>query len=287
MSTRRTALSEWNSTEVSDKDETELAITQRTLPSKENKMSNTNKTAIVTGASTGLGLAITKTFLENGYNVVMNSVTSANLEAGYKSLGSPENVTLVVGDVSDKAVSKQLSAVAVEKFGGVDVLVNNAGIFSPKPFLDTDESELDRFFAVNFKGTYFASQAVVPELKKNGGGAIINIGTTLLTHAIGGFPATAALASKAAVHSLTEQLAAELGKDNIRVTTVAPGIIETPLHAKNGIEDATSLAGLHLLGRIGEAKDVADAVLMLANNDFITGTTLRVDGGHSAGHHLG
>lgn len=112
-----------------------------------------------------------------------------------------------------------------------------------------------------------------------------------MNHAIGGFPATTALASKAAVHSLTEQLAAELGKDNIRVTTVsgraAPGVIDTPIHAKNGIDDTASLAGLHLLGCVGASANIAEAVLMLATNDFITGTTLRVDGGHSAGHHLG
>lgn len=245
------------------------------------------ETAIVTGASTGLGLAIAQTFLDNGINVVMNSVNTENLQAAYKSLGSPENAVLVAGDVSDKAVGDQLVVAAVEKFGGVDVLVNNAGIFSPKPFFDTEEADLDRYFAVNFKGTYFASQAAVPEMIKRGGGAIINIGTTLLTHAIGGFPASAAIASKAAVHSLTEQLAAELAKDNIRVTTVAPGVIDTPLHAKNGIDDSSSLAGLHLLNRVGASNDIADAVLMLATNDFITGTTLRVDGGHSAGHHLG
>jgi NAD(P)-dependent dehydrogenase (short-subunit alcohol dehydrogenase family) len=245
------------------------------------------ETAIVTGASTGLGLAITKAFLDNGINVVMNSVNPDNLKAAHQSLGSPSNAVLVAGDVSDKGVGGQLTAAAVENFGGVDVLVNNAGIFSPKPFLDTEEADLDRFFAVNFKGTYFASQAVVPEMKKRGGGAIINIGTTLAIHAIGGFPATAVIASKAAVHSLAEQLGAELGKDNIRVNTISPGIIDTPIHAKNGIDDSSSLAGLHLLNRIGASEDVAEAVLMLATNDFITGANLRIDGGHSAGHHLG
>lgn len=250
-------------------------------------MSKENKTAIVTGASTGLGYAITERFLREGWNVVMNSLSGANLEAAFKKLDFPENATLVVGDVSDRATANELVAAAVQKFGGVDALVNNAGIFSPKPFLETEEADLDRFFAVNFKGAYFAAQAAVPEIKKRGGGAIINIGTTLLNHAIGGFPATAALASKAAVHSLTEQLAAEFGKDNIRVTIVAPGVIETPIHAKNGIEDSSSLAGLHLLDRVGAPDDIAEAVYMLATNDFITGVTLRVDGGHSAGHHLG
>ena len=108
------------------------------------------ETAIVTGASTGLGLAITQTFLVNGINVVMNSVNNENLQAAYKSLGSPANAVLVAGDVSDKAISGLLVAAAVDKFGGVDVLVNNAGIFSPKPFFDTEEADLDRYFAVNF-----------------------------------------------------------------------------------------------------------------------------------------
>lgn len=250
-------------------------------------MNRTNQTAIVTGASTGLGFAIVKAFLDDRYNVVMNSVNKENLEDAYQRLEFPANATLVVGDVADKSVGRQLAAAAVEKFGGVDVVVNNAGIFSPKPFLETEEADLNRFFAVNLKGSYFVAQAAVPELKKRGGGAIINMGTTLIDHAIGGFPASAALASKAAVHSLSAQLAAEFGKDNIRVTTVAPGIIETPLHAKNGIDDPNGLAGLHLVDRIGAPDDVAQAVVMLAKNEFITGTTLLVDGGHAAGHHFG
>ena len=101
------------------------------------------------------------------------------------------------------------------------------------------------------------------------------------------FPASAAIASKAALHSLTEQLAAEFGGDNIRVSTIATGIIDTPLHAKHGIEDVDAFAGLHLVNRIGKPADVANAVVMLATNDFITGTTLRVDGGHAAGHAFG
>ena len=250
-------------------------------------MTQIPKTAIVTGASTGLGFAITERFLSEGFNVVMNSGNGDNLEHAFKQLDFPESATLVAGDVSDKGVADQLTAAAMQNFGGVDILVNNAGVFNAKPFLETKEADLDRFFSINFKGAYFAAQAAAPEIGKRGGGAIINIGTTLISHAIGGFPASAALASKAALHSLTEQLAAELSKDNIRVSTVAPGIIETPLHAKNGIENPNALAGLHLLGRVGAPAHVANAVYMLAENDFITGVTLNVDGGHSAGHHFG
>ncbi|MEO0952089.1 MAG: SDR family oxidoreductase [Pseudomonadota bacterium] len=244
-------------------------------------------TAIVTGASTGIGFAIAERFVNDGNNVVMNARTAADLEAAYKKLGQPANAVIVVGDVSDKSVGRQLVSAAESNFGGVDVLVNNAGVFAAKPFLDTEESDIDRFHSINFKGAYFAAQAVVPVFQKRGGGAIVNIGTTLVEHAIAGFPASAAVSSKAALHSLTEQLAAELGGDNIRVSTISTGVVETPLHAKHGIDDTSAMAGLHLVNRIGDPEDVADAVAMLAANEFITGTTLRVDGGHAAGHAFG
>ena len=147
-----------------------------------------------------------------------------------------------------------------------------------------DEAYLDRFLSVNLKGTFFLTQAVIPHLMAVGGGAVINVGTVLVDHAIAGVPTTAPIASKGAIHALTGQLAAEFGKDNIRVNTIAPGIIRTSLHARNGIEDADSLAGLHLLDRIGEPDEIADAALLLARSDFITGTILKVDGGHVAGH---
>ena len=216
----------------------------------------------------------------------MNARTAVDLDAAYKKLGSPDNATVLVGDISNKSVGAELVRKAEAHFGGLDILVNNAGVFGAKPFLETEEQELDRYFAINFKGAYFAAQAAVPALQERGGGAIVNIGTTLLEHAIAGFPASGALVSKAALHSLTEQLSAEFGGDNIRVSAVATGIIDTPLHAKHGVDDANGLSGLHLLNRIGEPEDVANAVAMLATNNFITGTTLRVDGGHSAGHNI-
>jgi NAD(P)-dependent dehydrogenase (short-subunit alcohol dehydrogenase family) len=250
-------------------------------------INNQTLTAIVTGASTGLGFAITKRFLSEDINVVMNARTAADLEAAYEALGSPANATFLVGDIANRSIGADLVRTAETEFGGLDILVNNAGVFGAKAFLDTEESDLDRFYAINFKGAYFAAQAAVPVLQKRGGGAIVNIGTTLLEHAIAGFPASAALASKAALHSLTEQLSAEFGGDNIRVSTIATGTIDTPLHAKHGIDDTSGLAGLHLVNRIGKPEDVADAVALLATNDFISGTTLRVDGGHAAGHTFG
>ncbi|MEM7096666.1 MAG: SDR family oxidoreductase [Pseudomonadota bacterium] len=244
-------------------------------------------TAIVTGASTGIGFAITRRLLEDGHNVVMNARTASDLQAAFTNLDKTESARIVAGDIADRVVGNQLVRTAEENFGAVDTLINNAGVFAAKPFLETTERDIDRFYDINFKGAYFVTQAAIPSMQKRGGGSIVNIGTVLVEHAIAGFPASAAVASKAALHSLTEQLAAEFGGDNIRVSTISTGIIETPLHAKHGIEDTSGLAGLHLVNRIGAPGDVADAVAMLANNNFITGTVLRVDGGHAAGHAYG
>jgi NAD(P)-dependent dehydrogenase (short-subunit alcohol dehydrogenase family) len=250
-------------------------------------MSNQNETVLITGASTGIGFAVARAFLDRGSNLVLNSRNPDRLEAAYEALGRPDNAVLVAGDVSDKAVGQQMVDAALEKFGRVDVLVNNAGVFSPKPFLDVEEADLDRYYTINLKGTYFASQAAIPAMQAQGGGSIINIGTVLVDHAIGGFPASAAVASKGAVHALTLQLAAEFGTDNIRVNTVAPGIVRTPIHARNGIENVDDLAGLSLLNRVGEGEEAADAILHLATAKFTTGVVYPLDGGHSAGHHFG
>ena len=250
-------------------------------------MSEQRKTAIVTGASGGLGLAIAQAFLARDFNVVMAGSNPDRLAGAYESLGKPDAALTVVGDLGEAKDRARLVDAALSAFGRVDVLVNNAGVFAPKPFLEVEEADLDRFLSTNLKGTFFLSQAVVPHLRTNGGGAIVNIGTVLVDHALGGVPATAAVASKGAIHALTVQLAAEFGKDRIRVNTIAPGIVRTPIHARNGIEDADSLAGLHLVNRIGEPEEVAQAAVQVATNGFISGATINVDGGHAAGHHLG
>lgn len=250
-------------------------------------MAEHGSTAVVTGASSGIGLAIAKAFLEQGFNVVMNGSNAARLTAAYEQLGSPDAALAVAGDVGKAADRARLIDATLSRFGRIDVLVNNAGIFSPRPFLDVDEDFLDSFLTTNLKGTFFLSQAAVPHMRDAGGGAIVNIGTVLVDHAIGGVPATAAIASKGAIHALTVQLAAEFGKDNIRVNTVAAGIVRTPMHARNGVEDSDSRAGLHLVNRIGEPEEIAEAVVQVATNGFISGATINVDGGHVAGHHLG
>lgn len=243
-----------------------------------------NKTVIVTGASTGIGKAIAKLFLDKGSNVVMNSSNEGNLKAAFEEFGSPENAIMVAGDISKKIVSTAIVEKAIEQFKTVDVLVNNAGVFQPKPFMEVEDEDLDRFLDVNLKGTFFTSQAAIKQMLTQDGGSIINIGTVLVDHAIAGFPATAAVSSKGAIHALTRQLAAEFGKDNIKVNTIAPGIIRSPLQGKIGVEDADSLAGLHLLNRIGEPEEIAEATYYLATAGFVTGETINLAGGHTVGH---
>ena len=243
-----------------------------------------NKTVIITGSSSGIGQAIARHFIAKGSNVVMNSSNERKLKASWEALGSPGNAITVAGNIAAQETAEALAEKALAKFNSIDVLINNAGVFMPKPFLDVDREHLDKFLDVNLKGTVFASQAVLPQMLKQGGGVIINIGTVLVDHAIAGFPAAAAVSSKGAIHALTRQLAAEFGKDNIKINTIAPGIIRSPLQGKIGVDDADSLAGLHLLDRIGEPLEVAEAAYYLASSDFITGETINVAGGHTVGH---
>jgi NAD(P)-dependent dehydrogenase (short-subunit alcohol dehydrogenase family) len=240
------------------------------------------QTVIVTGASSGIGKEIARHFLNMGDNVVINSTTESKLQQVYEELAGGENLAMVAGNVKDKSTGELLVATAIENFGSADVLVNNAGIFETKPFLEVDEAYLDRFLDTNLKGTFFTTQAIIPQMLKQRGGVVINIGTPLVNHALGGVPISAQMASKGAVHALTLQLAAEFGKDNIRVNTVAPGTIRTPMHG----DDADQSGGLHLLNRIGEVRDVAEMVYAIAKSNFISGAIINVDGGMGAGHNL-
>jgi NAD(P)-dependent dehydrogenase (short-subunit alcohol dehydrogenase family) len=240
------------------------------------------QTVIVTGASSGIGKEIARYFLEMGDNVIINSLTADKLKQVFDELGAGDNLAMVAGDVSNKQTGVKLAAKAIEKFGSIDVLVNDAGIFESKPFLDVDEAFLDKFLDTNFKGTYFTTQAVIPQMLKQHDGVVINIGSPNVNHGLGGVPATAALSSKGAIHALTIQLAAEFGKQNIRVNTIAPGVIRTPMHGGN----ADQSAGLHLLNRIGEVSEIAQMVYAVAQSNFITGAIINVDGGTAAGHNL-
>ena len=240
------------------------------------------QTVIITGASSGIGLETARYFLDRGDNVIINSQTAPKLEQVYNELGARENLAMIAGSVSEKSTGEALVKIAIERFGSIDVLVNNAGIYENKPFLEVTEDYLDRFLATNLKGTYFTTQAVIPQMIKQKDGVVINVGTPLVYHAIAESPSTAPISSKGAIHALTLQLAAEFGKDNIRVNTVAPGLIRTPMHAA----DVDNNAGIHLINRIGEPEEVAQMIHAIAKNKLISGAIINVDGGMGAGHHL-
>ena len=234
---------------------------------------------IITGASSGIGLDAARRFLAEGSRVIINGRDAAKLEQARVALGHPDRVVAVAGAVGDPATGQRLAEAAKRHFGGVDVLVNNAGIFGAKPFLESTEAELDAFYTTNLKGTFLVTQAVLPLLISAGGGAIINVGTVLVEQPLKAAPCSAAMASKGGVHALTRSLAVEFADRNIRVNCVAPGIIRTPLLGAA----ADSFAGIHPLARIGEVDETSDAILYLARATFVTGSVLDVDGGYAHG----
>ncbi|MDR6487298.1 NAD(P)-dependent dehydrogenase (short-subunit alcohol dehydrogenase family) [Chryseobacterium vietnamense] len=240
------------------------------------------QTVIITGASSGIGLETARYFLDRGDNVIINSQTASKLEEVFHELGAGENLAMVAGNVSEKSTGEALVKKALETFGSIDVLVNNAGIYENKPFLEVTEDYLDRFLTTNLKGTFFTTQAVIPQMIRQKDGVVINIGTPLVYHAIAESPSTAPISSKGAIHALTLQLAAEFGKDNVRVNTVAPGLIRTPMHGA----DLDNNAGIHLINRIGEPEEIAQMIHAIAKNKLISGAIINVDGGMGAGHHL-
>jgi NAD(P)-dependent dehydrogenase (short-subunit alcohol dehydrogenase family) len=246
-------------------------------------MSQRKQTAIVTGSTSGIGLAVARALVDRGDNIVLNGRDPKRLRQAQDDLGAPEQVAGVAGNIGQRRTGSALARTAIERFGSVDILVNNAGTFAPNAFLDVAEEELDGYLQGNLKGTYLTTQAVVREMKQRRSGSIVNIGTVLIDHAIGGFPASAPLVSKGGVHALTVSLAAELAPYGIRVNAVAPGVIRTPLH---GNADVDSFGGVALLNRVGEVDEITQAVLYLADATFTTGHILPVDGGFVTGRRL-
>jgi NAD(P)-dependent dehydrogenase (short-subunit alcohol dehydrogenase family) len=239
-------------------------------------MANTQKTAIVTGASQGIGAGLVEAFLKRGYSVVANSRHIAKTNP----FPSSANLALVGGDIGDPNTAAKIVETAVSRFGRIDVLINNAGIFIPKPFTEYTTEDFNALVSITLAGFLYVSQLSVKQMLRQKSGSIVNLSTTFVDRPIAGVPVTVQVMAKGGLHAVTRALAIEYAKDGIRVNTVAAGVINTPMHKPETLE---FLKGLHPVGRMGEIKEVVDAVLFLTDATFTTGEILHVDGGAHAG----
>jgi NAD(P)-dependent dehydrogenase (short-subunit alcohol dehydrogenase family) len=236
-------------------------------------MSNEQKVAIITGGSQGIGGALVKAYRDRNFRVV---ATSRSIKQG-----SDKDILAIAGDVGDPATAQRIVSEAMARFGRIDTLVNNAGIFIAKPFTDYTAEDFASKISTNLAGFFHVTQAVAAQMLKQGSGHIVSITTSLTDHAIAGVPTVLANLTKGGINSATKALAIEYADKGIRVNAVSPGIINTSMHAS---ENHEFLAALHPVKRIGELRDVVDAVLYLETAGFVTGEILHVDGGQSAGH---
>lgn len=241
---------------------------------------NTSPTVVITGASSGIGLGLAQAYLERGFNVVANARTAERLAAAAKQLGNPARLLGVAGDIGRRETAQQLVDRAVERFGQVDVLVNNAGIFNAKPFVEYTEDELEQMVATNLKGFVYASQAAAKHMVARRQGHIVNITASIALQPNQQVPAALPVLIKGGINAATRALALELAPHNVKVNAVAPGIVDTPLYTP---EQHGFLNGLAPAGRIATVREIADAVLYLTSADFTTGVVLPVDGGMSTG----
>jgi len=233
------------------------------------------KVAVITGASQGIGASLVKGFHKLGYGVVANS-------RSIRSSGVDEDpaVLAVAGDVADPETARRIVDAAMERFGRIDTLVNNAGVFVPKPFVDYAEADFTALVAVNLAGFFHLTQKVVPQMLRVGSGHIVSITAAIAEQPMAAVPAALAALTKGGLNAVTRALAIEYAGRGIRVNAVSPGTIKTPMHPPEAHE---FLAGLQPMGRMGETGEVVDAVLYLENAAFVTGGILHVDGGAHAG----
>lgn len=236
-------------------------------------MSHEKKVVVITGASQGIGEVLVKAYLDRNYRVV---ATSRSIQPS-----TNPDVLTVVGDIGDPATGPRVIKEALERFGRVDTLVNNAGIFIASPFTAHTREQYERIVATNLNGFFYTTQAAVEAMEKQGGGHIVTISTALVDHANSNVPSVLASLTKGGLNAASKSLAIEYAKRGIRVNVVSPGVIKTPMHNPEIFE---FLAGLHPVGRMGDVEEVVDAVLYLENANFVTGEILHVDGGQSAGH---
>ena len=236
-------------------------------------MSTSHKVIVVTGASQGIGAEVVKAFRKLDYCV---AATARSIKPS-----EDPNIVTVAGDIADPDTARRVISEAVKRFGHIDTLVNNAGIFIAKPFTSYTAEDYAAVMAVNMNGFFYITQLAIAEMEKHSSGHIVSISTTLVDHAVEGVPSVLASLTKGGLNAATRSLAIEYAKRGIRANAVSPGIIKSPMHA---VETHAALGALHPMGHMGEMSDIVNAVLYLESAPFVTGEILHVDGGQSAGH---
>jgi NAD(P)-dependent dehydrogenase (short-subunit alcohol dehydrogenase family) len=234
----------------------------------------TEKVAIVTGGSRGIGAGVVAGYRRLGWAVVANATTFAP---------SPDpDLIAVEGDVSQPDTAERITRAALERFGRIDTLVNNAGVFMSKPFTEYTAADYALLTGVNLTGFFWLTQRVITEMLPRGGGHVVNISATVAEYSIHSSPSALTALTKGGLAAATRSLAVEYASRGIRVNAVSPGIIQTPMHSPDSYEHLGPQ--LPPLGRVGQVSDVVDAVLFLESSPYVTGEIVHVDGGLTAGH---
>jgi NAD(P)-dependent dehydrogenase (short-subunit alcohol dehydrogenase family) len=240
---------------------------------KEKIMNSDRKVAVITGASQGMGAALVEAYRGRDYAVV---ATARSIRPS-----NDDQILVVPGDIADRKTAERAISGGVARFGRIDTLINNAGIFIAKPFTQYTEADYAAMLGVNLTGFFHITQLAIAEMEKRQSGHIVQITTSLVEHANSNVPSVLASLTKGGLSAATKSLAIEYANRGIRVNAVAPGVIKTPMHP---VETHAQLAKLHPLGRMGEISEIVDAILYLESAGFVTGETIHVDGGQSAGH---
>lgn len=239
-------------------------------------LSGRAKVAIVTGASSGIGLEMVKRLIEKGYRMVANSrkITSAG------TLRGSADLKLVDGDIGLEETAKRVVSIAIQNFGTVDLLVNNAGVFIPKPFTDYTAEDFRKATQTNLAGFFYVSQLAVAQMRLQKFGHVVNISTSFVSQPVGVLPASLANLTKSGLESVTRSLAIEFADEGVRFNAIAPGVVNTPMHQPEAHEFLKQLSPMK---RLAEVREVADLLLYLESADFLNGEVIHLDGGAHAG----
>jgi NAD(P)-dependent dehydrogenase (short-subunit alcohol dehydrogenase family) len=231
-------------------------------------MQTKRKTMIVTGAAKGIGAGVTNAFIERGYNVIANSLTITEF-----TFAPTDRLAVVAGDIGDPSTAHQIASTALNTFGSIDGVVNNAGVFVTKPFTEYTTQDFEKLSATNLEGYIYITQLAVRQmLKQNTGGSVTCITSTMVEHPIGGINASLAMVTKGGLEAITRSLAMEYVKQGIRFNAVAPGIVDTPMHANDSKDFLKTLSPM---GEISDVSDIVDAIVYLTEARHVTGEILR------------